>query len=293
MTDELPKENVLLWSAPKNVKHTTKVFTRKEITLMFKTLRNCKDYFKNPLGEFQRMRDYTCLQFLYWCALRPAEACRLRFKDVDLKKNLLFVSGTSNKTHKDRIIPLPQQVIPHFKNYLKMPDKYWRDSDYLFPSLSNNFMATKTLEVTFREKVLKVCGLYEPANLKHKCPKDCRTRLYSLRKSRASQLLEQSKDLYLVANFLGHADIRVTASYYIHANTEYLSYMKKIINGDIKATRRPDIQINQTNITNVLMKQQTFIIQSLEQQQKRTDMIISILEKGISKEQINKLKKEA
>lgn len=260
---ELPKQNISLWKNPKNIKLSTKVFSRKEIELIFNTLKDSKDYPENDFGKFQKARDYSCLNFMYWCALRPAEACKIRFKDIDLKNSLLFINGTSNKTGKDRIIPLSKQILPVLKEYLKMPEKYWKESDYLFPSAENSFISASTMKTIFREKILKPCGLYEPAG-KGKSPKDCRTRLYSLRKSRASHLLEDSKDLFLCQNFLGHSDIRVTASYYIHTNSEYLKYMKQVVNGEIKATKKPDIQINQVNNINILVKQ----INILEKQNK-------------------------
>lgn len=230
MINEISRQNITLWSAPGNIKFSTKVFSKKEIELIFTTLRSSKDYPKNDFGEFQKLRDYCCLQFIYWCALRPNEGCKIRFKDIDKENEMLFVSGTSNKVHKDRIIPLPRQLLPVLKEYLSKPERFWKGSEYLFPSASNEALSASTLKAVFREKCLKPAGLYEPARAN--CPKDCRTRLYSLRKTRATQLLQETKDLYLVMNYLGHSDIRVTASYYVHANQEYLNYMKRMVNGE-------------------------------------------------------------
>jgi len=188
----------------------------------------------------------------------------LKFDDIDFQEKTIFINGKSNKTGKDRIVLLSKQIIPVLQEYLAFPKRFWKNSRYLFPSFENEHISPSTLKTIMREKVLKKCGLYEPVDIQRgEAPKTSRTRLYSLRKSRASHILNQSKDIFLVSNILGHKDIRTTANYYIHTSKDYQDYMQKVMDGDIKALQTPTIQINQNiiieQINNLMIKQQEIL----------------------------------
>jgi site-specific recombinase XerC len=79
-----------------------------------------------------------------------------------------------------------------------------------------------------REKILKPLGLWEAPT--HGTVSS--TRLYSLRHSRASHMLNKmvdSKgivDIFAIANFLGHADIR-SSQVYLHTDIHYFEYLRK------------------------------------------------------------------
>ena len=66
---------------------------------------------------------------------------------------------------------------------------------------------------------------------KNKIPK---IRLYTLRHSRASHILKKQiketgqPDLYAIANFLGHSDIRST-TVYLHTDEDYMGYLREQI----------------------------------------------------------------
>ncbi|MFA5724090.1 MAG: site-specific integrase [Candidatus Pacearchaeota archaeon] len=271
---ELPKPSILLWQGPKNIKHSTKSFSIEEINLIFDTAKNNKeDYPKGELGEFYRKRDLCILTFIYYGALRPNEACSIRFNDIDFKDKTIFISGKNNKTRKDGIVRLSKQIMPYLEDYLSMPKRYWKNSEYLFPSSQRDHISPGTLKRVMREKVLKKCGLWEKG-----IGTQSSTRLYSLRHSRATHLLEQTKDLYLVSNVLRHSDIRTTASFYIHTNKEYGNYVQKAMDGESESLKIPDIQVNQQINQEVnidLVVQQLGIV--MKQQEEQNKVIMTLL----------------
>lgn len=276
LEQELPKPNILMWTGAKNIKHSTKVFSEEEIKIIFDTIRGSKNYWNKKgykdWGEFNKVRDICLLNFIYYGALRPKEACYLKFVDVDFQDKTIFISGKNNKTRKDRIIHLSKQLMPILQEYLSFPKRFWKNTDYLFPSYQGNPISPQTLKYIIREKALKPAKLYE----KNETGTVSRTRLYSLRKSRASHLLNQSKDIFLCANILGHSDIRTTASFYLHKDKEYNNYLNKMMDGESEALKTPDIQINQNNINLNFIFQQ--INNLMIQQQKQSEVLIKLVE---------------
>jgi len=226
------EKNIIMWSGGKNSRTSrTEVFSEDTIKKAIeKILHHKKGYMKGYTGTWMRMRDFTILNLIYLCALRPKEACKLRIEEVDFEINKIFINGDNNKVKKDRVIPLPIEAKKILLNFLQMPCPYSYKRKYFFPSALNESISPGTLKGTFREKVLKPCGLWKKPE-KHTSSK---TRLYSLRKSRATHLLQQSGDIYAVANLLGHKDTSVTSQYYIQTNEEYNNYLQNLVDGNIK-----------------------------------------------------------
>jgi integron integrase len=65
-----------------------------------------------PAGPFRTMAG-----LMYGSGMRLMEVCRLRFKDVDLQRKQIMVRD--GKGEKDRMVPLPEKLIPHLKAQLE------------------------------------------------------------------------------------------------------------------------------------------------------------------------------
>jgi len=196
------------------------IFSEEHIELMLSTITHSKLYSKSGWGEWEKCRDKAILMTMYLLALRPKEACSLRFKDFNIERGEIRINGENNKQKKDRILPIPVKLLEYLKDYFVYDRTYfWRGSKYLFPSLQNDFISPGRWKYIMREKILKPCGLYEVN----------RTRSYTLRHSRATQLLNKTKDIFLVANILGHAKLDST-KVYLHSNPTYFNYMRESIN---------------------------------------------------------------
>lgn len=219
----------------KGTRKLPEVFTEGEINQIMQQILNSNYYYNTPKykiwGDFLKWRDICLIATLYLLALRPNEACSLKFEDFNFRNGMVKIKGDSNKCKKDRVIPYPKVLMNFYKNYLEFDRlRFWQGSPYLFPGLGKEHITAERLKTIFREKVLKPMGKWE-APINGKVPK---FRAYTLRHSRASQILNKQiketgrPDIYAIANFLGHADIRHT-TVYLHTDKAYNEYLREQI----------------------------------------------------------------
>ncbi|MBI2670605.1 site-specific integrase [Candidatus Woesearchaeota archaeon] len=201
-------------------------FSPLDLTKVFETIQNSTNYLKNDWGEFMRYRDKSIVACIYFLAARPKEICCLRFDDFDLENLTVKIRGENNKQKKDRILPIPQQILPYLKDFFAFDRfRFWKGSQYLFPSLENPHISTGRLKHIFREKILKPAGLWKPAINSTVPP----YRAYTLRHTRLSQIYNETKDIFLVANTAGHSHLS-SSKVYVHTDKNYLEYMREKLN---------------------------------------------------------------
>lgn len=188
----------------------TENWTEQEIKLMFAVLQDSKKYLKTIWGDWMKARDLCILAAIRYMLLRPKEACKIKFSDLNFETMQLHVRGKNNKTKKDRFISIPQKFLKFYKYYMSFPKWMWKGSEYLFPSAENKSISAGRWKHIFREKILKPSGLYEPPG-KGTMP---RTRSYLLRKSGATEMLDKGADPWTVAQTLGHSDLRTIKHYF-------------------------------------------------------------------------------
>lgn len=212
-------------------KKLPEIFDQEDIKKIFNQIINSSDYLKNDWGNFMKIRDLCIVATIYYLSLRPKEACYLKFSDFNLRSMTVKIRGENNKVHKDRLIPVPADLFKFYKEYFKFPrTRFWKGSRFLFPSFENNCISPQRMKHIFREKVLKPLQLW-------KAPENSKIppfRLYTLRHSRASHILRKQikdhgkPDLFAIANFLGHSDLRST-TVYLHTDQDYMEYLRKQI----------------------------------------------------------------
>jgi integrase len=92
----------------------------------------------------------------------------------------------------------------------------------------------------FREKILKPAGLWIP-------PEEGSTvtkfRSYTLRHTKATELMNETHDLFLVANVLGHAKLNST-KVYLHKDKNYIEYMRNQMNS-VKQPKKEEFMLEQ------------------------------------------------
>lgn len=214
----------------KGTRKLPEIFSEEEINLILNQILACKDYWKKghykDWADFLRWRDISLIATIYLLALRPKEACKLKFTDFNFRQAVIKIRGENNKVRKDRMLPIPATLIKILKNYLQFPKaRFWKGSQYLFPSFQNSFISPERLKHIFREKCLKPLGLWEMPTEN----KVSKFRLYTLRHSRLSHLYNKHKDIFLISNLAGHSDIR-SSLVYLHTDKSYQDYMRKMIN---------------------------------------------------------------
>lgn len=213
-------------------KRLPEVFSEQDINRILNQILISEDYWKKgnykEFADFFRRRDLCLIATIYIMGLRPKEACCLKFSDINLRTATIKIRGKNNKTGKDRVLPIPYILIKFFKFYFKLPkNRFWKGSKYLFPSFQGDNISPERLKGIFREKVLKPLGLWQIPEI-GKVPK---IRLYTLRHSRATHILNKQikndgrVDLYAIANFLGHSDLRST-QIYLHTDEKYMEYLR-------------------------------------------------------------------
>lgn len=201
------------------------VWTREDVYTMIDSIDLSDKYLKTIWGDWMKARDKLILAIMYEHALRPKETLYLRFDDFNREEHTIKIQGKNNKQGKPRILPISKKISPYIQAYFSFPPWMWKSSPYLFPSAEHEVLSPGRWKTIMREKILKPLGLYiSPCK-----PQFSKTRSYTLRHSRATELLNKTKDIYLVANVLGHADISSTTCY-LHKTKEYMNYVKEAIN---------------------------------------------------------------
>jgi integrase len=154
-------------------------------------------------------------RLIYLCGLRPNEGRELRTEDVDLGAGTLFIRR--NKTHRERLIPMADDVVEMCSNYAKKAQL--RHPGYFFPSPSGEPFPAQWRTQHF----LRLWdSVKTPINT-------ARVRVYNLRHQFATAVLmkwmDKGADLYVMlpylSSYMGHAGFKDTA-YYIHLVPERL-----------------------------------------------------------------------
>ena len=134
------------------------------------------------------------LKLMYYCGLRVSEMLNLKKSDINFKEEVLKV--VQGKGGKDRLIPIPKPLQMELKSYLLQPFMDNQQSLFKTTSRATQYML---------ERVSKKFGK--------------KVNPHMLRHSYATHVLEQTNNLELVRDLLGHSDIRIT-QIYTHMTTK-------------------------------------------------------------------------
>ena len=174
---------------------------------------------RRKIRDYLRMHNKQYLAIVlmaFHTLLRPKEITYLRAKNIDLKKQVIYISGSFSKNHKDRIATIPNVMVPLLKEILF----YVRQDDYLFSD--NNFMPGKK-QITRRYMGRYWEHLREHLKLKKE------VQFYSLRDSGIIQKLRDGLDPQAVMELADHSSLEITNKYVKMARKEAnKEAMKKI-----------------------------------------------------------------
>ncbi len=206
------------------------IFTGEELRNFFAAADRYPHRDNSPLLEYIVP---TVFRLQFACGLRPKEILRIRRADMDYRHRKIYIR--ESKGHKDRILPVNDDIIRLVSRYDVLLRTVYPDCVYLFPSPRGDAYRGGWLWNTFRkcwEMSGNKCGgrMPNPYALRHNYA------TYTLMK-----WIEEEKDLdvfipYLSA-YMGHESFSSTF-YYIHLLPERLSKLKymdagKIIGGNI------------------------------------------------------------
>ena len=160
--------------------------------------------FQDKYNLNARDRDIAILTLLLGTGIRVSELVGINIDDLDLK-NLAF--KVTRKGGNVAVLYFSDEVKVAIENYLK-----WRtdrlkkaglseDTEALFISLQNKRITVRAVE----NLVKKYTGLVNP--LKSVSP-------HKLRSTFGTALYRETKDIYMVAEVLGHRDVNTTKKHY-------------------------------------------------------------------------------
>ena len=158
------------------------------------------------------------------CGLRVKEVCNLRIDDIDLERRVIKIRDSKNPNRKkqgygkDRFVPIPECAVSPIKKWLKVI----QGGKWFLPSAKSPDLQlrTKTLHEWFKE-ARKEAGLNQveysvtykkPTKHRNKTP-IYRFRFHHFRHFYATYVYEKTRDLYGVANLLGHNQVTTTQIY--------------------------------------------------------------------------------
>lgn len=167
-------------------------------------------------GTMERGGTYLALfAVLYGLGLRVGEACRLRIKDVDLKRRLLLIRET--KFYKSRLVPfgpkLEALLIRHLRQRQTALAGAPADDQPLFCLRGRRPINPGTVSQTFHALIPRLHlqippGVSPPRlhDLRHSFAVGALTRWYRLG-------LDPQTRLLALSTFMGHVDVSSTAVY--------------------------------------------------------------------------------
>ena len=166
-----------------------------------------------PADTLRKLRNLTMLRVLLNCGLRSAELCSLKIKNIDFKTGMMKVLGKGNK---ERILWVGDDDMLLIQEWL---EKRPGGSPLVFTSLDGS----RPICSRWLRKLLP--------NLAEKAGIDKRVHVHTCRHSFASDLLRQTKNLFLVSQALGHTNVATTQVYLHLVPGELAGAMKELRNG--------------------------------------------------------------
>lgn len=151
--------------------------------------------------------------------LRIGEICAIRFKDIDLNNSIIRVSrsyerivdiesgrtklifSTPKTKSSRREIPLPTKIVKILKKTLGIVHE-----DYFLCSGSEKPLEPRTLRNYFNT-VLRECEIEK-------------IKFHGLRHSFATRMIAEQVDVKTTSVILGHSDVKITLSTYVHPSDE-------------------------------------------------------------------------
>jgi integrase len=189
-------------------RYTPYIFTDQELRDLFKA---CD---REPYSKESPCRNLiipVIYRLIYFCGLRPNEGRELLKSDFDYDTGTLFIR--KNKSHRERRIPLSNDVAQMCHKYLYKSTQIYPETDCFFPSPDGQTYGHKWLTNTF----LRLWNDSKPEG------NVAGVRVYDLRHRWATAVfmkwMDEGKDMYAMMPYLsaymGHSGFKDTL-YYIH-----------------------------------------------------------------------------
>lgn len=156
--------------------------------------------------EFTKKRDLAIVALLLGTGIRVSECVGINLEDIDFNYNGVKIT---RKGGNETIIYFSTEVEAILRDYLiERRTKICKTLDHpLFLSLQNKRISVRSVQLLVKKYSAHV------TNLKKITP-------HKLRSTYGTQLYQETGDIYLVADVLGHKDVNTTKKHYAQMDDE-------------------------------------------------------------------------
>jgi integrase/recombinase XerC len=177
--------------------------------------------------SFATLRNETLLNLLLDTGLRAEEIRSLKVGQLD--QSLEWLRQVRTKGRRFRDVYITSTMREQLKNYLQVRKS---ELDRVFPTLSNATNSKLPVFISlYKATPTDPKSMEMGAKSIWRAIRNCsvQTQLHPhlLRHTYATELLEESKDIRLVAQALGHSDVRVTMRYTERGNEEVAEALER------------------------------------------------------------------
>lgn len=173
-------------------------------------------YINNNINEFT-----IGILFSLYCGLRIGEVCALRWTDIDFDTNTLYIQRTvtrvcnvDNERDRTKLIINDAKTInsireiPLNRSFVKLLKvfKKGKNMEHFILSSSNKYIDPRNYYNQYK-KILKLSGIGD-------------YKYHALRHTFATNCIELGLDPKSLSEILGHSDIKITLSLYVHPSLD-------------------------------------------------------------------------
>ena len=161
--------------------------------------------------------------------LRPKEANNILLNDISFNENTLYIHAENNKQRNQDIMPIQLSLSNKIKSYLKIRNRFFPNSPYLFPSTFNSEKPVYrgTLIRAFTE-ALELSDMKKTSYVDKQGNNRINLSLYSLRHSFGTFAMHSLKDNKQVAKLLRHYDPQCRTTF-IYTHTDEILSRREIL----------------------------------------------------------------
>lgn len=218
------KEQIILFSPLQNVKNykvekkEMKYWTPEDIKTFFKGINKDLKDLDDPYSKETLYRTKMLFLISFVLGDRTGETAKLKFSDFDDKKLVARIKGTKTDAS-DRIVDVPESLIMEINNYRYFLENYLDydilDNEFIFANHKNKMPLS---DVTLRKHFKLACQKYNVPII----------RMYDLRHTYATMMMNENIETYLFSTRMGHSNIKTTIDKYGHIPKQKRKEIAKI-----------------------------------------------------------------
>lgn len=209
-TQRIPANIAALVPLPKKHEKPILLLERNEMQKLLDTVSSGDSLTPHQAAfhKLTRVRDFAIIMLFLGTGIRVSECVGINLEDIDFHSNALLVT---RKGGNQAILYFPQEVADALKAYLKEREAIETETGHehaMFLSLQRRRITQRAVEQMVKKYAMLVVPLKK------------RMSPHKLRSTYATNLYQETEDIYLVAEALGHSDVNTTRKHYASMSDE-------------------------------------------------------------------------